>query len=284
MRRYALVCLVVVALLTAVMVPQVVYAQDDEDNGDENKAVWLTEEELRYIAAFEAAVANARDSIYVLQAGMIEPKPLEEKWWHAVQGTLQMATADCKIAGDPPETMFDIHQLWNSEVYGSFDYLWQHCQFFTSPDYREYHFGDQAHPLDPVIVASNLDGLKSSISQIEGRITMCEMALYERVAKLEEEREEAAELQAEAEFAGCFIATAAYGTPAADEINVLRRLRNEFLEDNAAGRAFVGFYYEFSPPIADFISEHEALRTVVREGFVAPMVNVVEITRDWWAD
>jgi len=82
----------------------------------------------------------------------------------------------------------------------------------------------------------------------------------------------------------CFIATAAYGTPEAAEIDILRQFRDEFLVHNYPGRVFVVVYYTTSPPIARFISEHEVLRFTVREGFVAPIVTVVELTESWWAE
>jgi hypothetical protein len=47
------------------------------------------------------------------------------------------------------------------------------------------------------------------------------------------------------------------------------------LMPNPVGRGFVKLYYETSPPIAELISEHEWLRTAVREGFVKPMVYIV---------
>ncbi len=74
----------------------------------------------------------------------------------------------------------------------------------------------------------------------------------------------------------CFIATAAYGTATAEEINILRRFRDRVLLHNKIGAAFVAFYYRTSPPIAAFISRHEALRTMVREGFVNPLVSIVK--------
>jgi hypothetical protein len=67
---------------------------------------------------------------------------------------------------------------------------------------------------------------------------------------------------------GCFIATAAYGTPMAEEIEILREFRDEYLVTNPLGRNFVGFYYTVSPPIAEFITEHPSLKLIVRAGLV----------------
>ncbi len=81
---------------------------------------------------------------------------------------------------------------------------------------------------------------------------------------------------------GCFIATAAYGTPTAEQIDVLREFRDSVLLESIAGSQFVALYYQFSPPVADFISESSFLRTLVRELLVDPIVWVVEATVDIW--
>jgi len=79
-----------------------------------------------------------------------------------------------------------------------------------------------------------------------------------------------------ANFSGgarCFIATAAYGTPMAEEIQVLRQFRDRYLLTNPMGKAFVDLYYSTSPPIAEFIDEHPDLKPIVRIGLV-PIVAV----------
>ena len=67
---------------------------------------------------------------------------------------------------------------------------------------------------------------------------------------------------------GCFIATAAYGTPMAEEIQILRGFRDEYLLTNPVGQAFVDFYYKTSPPMAEFITEHPGLKPIVRAGLL----------------
>ena len=81
---------------------------------------------------------------------------------------------------------------------------------------------------------------------------------------------------------GCFIATAAYGTPTAEQIDVLREFRDIVLLESIAGSQFVALYYQLSPPVADFIAGNELLRTLVRELLVDPIVWVVEATGDIW--
>lgn len=82
----------------------------------------------------------------------------------------------------------------------------------------------------------------------------------------------------------CFIATAAYGTDTAEELDILREFRDTVLLSNRLGTGFVAFYYKTSPPLADLISRHEGLRTVVRVGFVDPIVKILDRTRGLWLE
>ena len=81
---------------------------------------------------------------------------------------------------------------------------------------------------------------------------------------------------------GCFIATAAYGTPTAEQIDILREFRDTLLLKSTVGAAFVDLYYRTSPPIADFIAGHEAVRTLVREILIDPIVWLVDTTGGSW--
>ena len=66
----------------------------------------------------------------------------------------------------------------------------------------------------------------------------------------------------------CCIATAAYSSPMAEEIEILRKFRDEYLLTNPLGQVFVDFYYGISPPIAEFITEHPSLKPIVRTGLL----------------
>jgi hypothetical protein len=83
---------------------------------------------------------------------------------------------------------------------------------------------------------------------------------------------------------GCFIATAAYGTSTAKELDVLRSFRDEVLLKSTLGSQFVELYYQTSPPVADFISGNSLLRTLVRELLVDPVASLVKATEAIWRD
>jgi Fibronectin type III domain len=77
---------------------------------------------------------------------------------------------------------------------------------------------------------------------------------------------------------GCFIATAAYGTPLAKEIEVLRRFRDRRLLPSPLGQLAVAAYYSFSPPIAGALTTDERLRAGARK-WVEPLVRAASRLR-----
>jgi len=76
------------------------------------------------------------------------------------------------------------------------------------------------------------------------------------------------------EGGGCFIATAAFGTPMAEDVKVLCKFRDNLLLKYPLGRNFVKLYYATSPPIADFIRNKPLLKAMVRMQ-LKPLV--------WWS-
>ncbi|MCH7959620.1 MAG: hypothetical protein IID08_05795 [Candidatus Hydrogenedentes bacterium] len=69
----------------------------------------------------------------------------------------------------------------------------------------------------------------------------------------------------------CFIATAAYGTPLAEDIGALRAVRDTYLLNNVFGAAFVDTYYRTSPVVADWVSRYPVVASGVRLA-LAPVI------------
>lgn len=82
----------------------------------------------------------------------------------------------------------------------------------------------------------------------------------------------------EEEESGCFIATACYGTPMADEVRSLAEFRDKYLLPNPAGRDFIRIYLNISPPLAELVLEREDLKKLVRE-CLNPVVWIVSFVR-----
>ena len=82
----------------------------------------------------------------------------------------------------------------------------------------------------------------------------------------------------EEETTGCFIATAAYGTPLADEINILRNWRDNSLIKTKMGRGLVSMYYTISPPIAKYITKSDKRRRIT-SGILRPLINFLKISK-----
>ena len=82
------------------------------------------------------------------------------------------------------------------------------------------------------------------------------------------------------EGGGCLIATAAYGTELAPQVQFLREIRDNTVMSTTSGTAFMsGFnqlYYSFSPSIADLERENPVFQEAVR-AFITPMISTLSI-------
>jgi len=77
----------------------------------------------------------------------------------------------------------------------------------------------------------------------------------------------------------CFVATAAYGSPLAAEVSVLRRMRDRYLASNGPGQLLVATYYDVGPQLASVVRQHEWLRTLSRAA-IWPLVTLAR----WWSE
>jgi len=63
---------------------------------------------------------------------------------------------------------------------------------------------------------------------------------------------------------GCFIATMAFGSPMAGQVEILRQFRDRYLLTNTPGRKFVGWYYRTGPAAANYIKDMPLLKAAIR--------------------
>ena len=82
------------------------------------------------------------------------------------------------------------------------------------------------------------------------------------------------------ENGSCLIATAAYGTELAPQVQFLREVRDNTVLSTASGTAFMtGFntiYYSFAPTVADWERENPMFQEAVR-AFITPMISTLSI-------
>ena len=82
------------------------------------------------------------------------------------------------------------------------------------------------------------------------------------------------------EDGGCLIATAAYGTELAPQVQLLREIRDNTLFSTTSGTSFMsGFnavYYSFAPTVADWERESPMFKEVVKT-MITPMLSTLSI-------
>ena len=76
---------------------------------------------------------------------------------------------------------------------------------------------------------------------------------------------------------GCFIATAAYGSPLAPQVRLMREFRDRYLLAHRPGQAVVWLYSKLSPPLAGIITQAEILRGIARL-LLAPLIAWANLT------
>ena len=144
---------------------------------------------------------------------------------------------------------------------------------WTPENVGEFPYFDMIHPW--------MQG--TIIVQEAGDKTHSEMETHtEEPAVVEEVVEEpaAAPQESSEEGGGCLIATAAYGSELAPQVQMLREIRDNQLMNTESGSAFMTSfneaYYSFSPYIADLERESPVFKEIVKAG-LTPMLSTLAI-------
>jgi hypothetical protein len=73
----------------------------------------------------------------------------------------------------------------------------------------------------------------------------------------------------------CFVATAAFGSPLAFEIQILRDFRDQTLRRTSFGRKFISFYYQCGPHLAKLVRKSPMVKATIR-GLVKLSISIVK--------
>jgi hypothetical protein len=122
-------------------------------------------------------------------------------------------------------------------------------------------------------------GKKKPVSQMAGKCSVCGRFICSTCAHMVGDRiyceQHVPVPPPQEQKTGCFIATAAYGSPLASELDVLRSFRDKRMLRNMIGKAMVVAYYTISPPIASVIAGRQTLKRIVRS-WIDPIVDFLE--------
>lgn len=103
-------------------------------------------------------------------------------------------------------------------------------------------------------------------------VDLPERTRYQEVVTTAEEKQ--------TEKSGCLIATAAYGTELAPQVQLLREVRDNVLFSTNSGTTFMAgfneFYYSFSPAVADLERQSPIFKEIVK-ATITPMLSTLSI-------
>ena len=140
-------------------------------------------------------------------------------------------------------------------------------------DFEKFTFSeDQAGP-----TVIKFENIRNTGQETEFALIVVEESVKEKIV---EEPVVATQESEEEEGGGCLIATAAYGSEMAPQVQLLREIRDNKLMNTEAGSAFLGAfneaYYSFSPYIADMERENPYFKEIVKVG-LTPMLSTLSL-------
>ena len=164
---------------------------------------------------------------------------------------------------------------WTPENVGEFPYFdmihpWMQGTIIVQEAGDKTHSEMETHTEEPAVVEEVVEE-PAVVEEVVEEPAVVEEVVEEPAAAPQESSEEGG---------GCLIATAAYGSELAPQVQMLREIRDNQLMNTESGSAFMTTfneaYYSFSPYIADLERESPVFKEIVKAG-LTPMLSTLAI-------
>ena len=143
-------------------------------------------------------------------------------------------------------------------------------------DFEKFTFAEDQ--TGPTII--KFENIRNTGQETEFALVVVEGAVVGKVVEEAVIEEVVATQESEEEGGGCLIATAAYGSEMAPQVQLLREIRDNQLMNTESGSAFMGAfneaYYSFSPYIADMERENPMFKEAVKLA-ITPMISSLSL-------
>ena len=147
----------------------------------------------------------------------------------------------------------------------------------------EFSYFDMIHPwMQGTIIVQEAAAEEAVVVKevVEEPVVVKEVVEEPVVVKEVVEEPVVATQESTEEGGGCLIATAAYGSELAPQVQMLREIRDNQLMNTESGKSFMvtfnDIYYSFSPTIADMERESPVFKEIVKAG-LTPMLSTLAI-------
>ena len=167
---------------------------------------------------------------------------------------------------------------WTPENVGEFAYFdmihpWMQGTIIVQEGGDKIHSEKETHTEEVIEEPVKEEVIEEpvKVEEVMKNVAVVEQVVDEPVAAPQESSEEGG---------GCLIATAAYGSELAPQVQMLREIRDNQLMNTESGSAFMTTfneaYYSFSPYIADMERESPMFKEIVKAG-LTPMLSTLTI-------